>query len=109
MAPGELDCGLIDGDAIWAFAQQGQGRTGRQAEESWLILGGQLAPGLSSGHLRQEAMNVGGKPELRVALEHDAVLRWRARHRNADSRLRSRRRLVLKLHWLPADKSVGSR
>jgi hypothetical protein len=91
------------------LAQQGQGRTGRQAAKSWLILGGQLTPGLPSGHLRQEAVNVVGKPEARVALERIAVLRWRAGHRNADSRLRSRRRLVLKLHWLPADKSVGSR
>ena len=43
------------------------------------------------------------------SLEHDAVLHWHARHENADSSLRSRRRLVLKPHWLPADKSVGSR
>ena len=44
-----------------------------------------------------------------LALKHDAILRWPAAHENADSSLRSRRRLVLKPHWLPADTSVGSR
>ena len=42
-------------------------------------------------------------------LEHHAAFGSRATRRNADSSLRSRRRLVPKLHWLPADKSVGSR
>jgi len=47
-------------------------------------------------------------------LEHDAVLRWRARHRNADSSLRSRRRFVLKPHGFrrinpsdPGDRSAA--
>ena len=72
-------------------------------------LAGRCALELPSGQLRLEAVDSGGEPLPLVALERDAVLRWRARHQNADSSLRSRRRLVLKLHWLPADKSVGSR
>ena len=52
-------------------------------------------------------------PGYGIDHEADAALqvegRKHAAHRNADSSLRSRRRFVLKPHWLPADRSVGSR
>ena len=50
-----------------------------------------------------------GQTRSPIELEDDTLHYSRARHENADSSLRSRRRLVLKPHWLPADKSVGPR